>query len=551
MATLYVDYKNGNDAGTGATGDPLKTLAHTLSAHAGNNDTILCRGSDATDEIYQEYGFATALTGLTIAADTGHTPTWTPATAYTSWALTAGQSFTYETAFTPAACWYCLNGSTSLLVKASIAEVEATENTFYADVAGDKLYVHIAGGGAPTSIRAWSSVDGLLTSAGANITYSGLRCQWCGCGFAINAAATVTNCTVRYHGGAYFGSRNCIQITTSSAVVISGCTISGQLGTVNGSRGIYLDLANAVVSISNTVFSDLFTGIRDNATATVTVDSCTMSNIIDGVTLYKALAGSVIRYCTFSNFGHGAVQLAETTNAVVHHNIAYFAGSNTHHNTYICETGATGLFYHNVAYGLESASGNGFGFYIKENASTATVYNNIAQDCKIGYHQDATPTLTTDYNCAYGCAVAYQDWVEGAHGITDDPEFVDAANADFHLSATSPCLDTGVAIAGINDGYCGTAPDIGRFEALAAALVGAWAGAGGLARAVTKPLSGAWSGAGAVARAIAKLVAGVWSGIGGMSSTNTVVADHRACLTVSDTPVLTMTASDAGACSTT
>ena len=35
---------------------------------------------------------------------------------------------------------------------------------------------------------------------------------------------------------------------------------------------------------------------------------------------------------------------------------------------------------------------------------------------------------------------------------------------DFTLRATSPCIDVGVAIAGINDGYRGSAPDLGFLE---------------------------------------------------------------------------------------
>jgi len=36
--------------------------------------------------------------------------------------------------------------------------------------------------------------------------------------------------------------------------------------------------------------------------------------------------------------------------------------------------------------------------------------------------------------------------------------------ADFVLSSGSPCIDTGVNVAGVDDGFLGTAPDIGRWE---------------------------------------------------------------------------------------
>lgn len=35
---------------------------------------------------------------------------------------------------------------------------------------------------------------------------------------------------------------------------------------------------------------------------------------------------------------------------------------------------------------------------------------------------------------------------------------------DFRLQKTSPCINAGVVIAGVNDGYRSTAPDIGALE---------------------------------------------------------------------------------------
>ncbi|MGB7566555.1 MAG: right-handed parallel beta-helix repeat-containing protein [Chitinivibrionales bacterium] len=50
------------------------------------------------------------------------------------------------------------------------------------------------------------------------------------------------------------------------------------------------------------------------------------------------------------------------------------------------------------------------------------------------------------------------------HGMSAAPGFVDAVGADFQLSGTSPLIDKGVVIPGVNDGYDGNGPDIGRFE---------------------------------------------------------------------------------------
>ena len=41
---------------------------------------------------------------------------------------------------------------------------------------------------------------------------------------------------------------------------------------------------------------------------------------------------------------------------------------------------------------------------------------------------------------------------------------MDVADNDYRLVATSPLIDKGVLIPGINDNFTGTAPDIGRYE---------------------------------------------------------------------------------------
>jgi len=53
-----------------------------------------------------------------------------------------------------------------------------------------------------------------------------------------------------------------------------------------------------------------------------------------------------------------------------------------------------------------------------------------------------------------------------SHGISAAPAFVAPATADFTLGPSSPLIDHGVYIPGINDGYYGQAPDLGAVESL-------------------------------------------------------------------------------------
>lgn len=50
------------------------------------------------------------------------------------------------------------------------------------------------------------------------------------------------------------------------------------------------------------------------------------------------------------------------------------------------------------------------------------------------------------------------------HGLNVAPEFMDPAAADYRLKGNSPLIDKGLFLPGINDGYAGSAPDIGAFE---------------------------------------------------------------------------------------
>jgi hypothetical protein len=50
------------------------------------------------------------------------------------------------------------------------------------------------------------------------------------------------------------------------------------------------------------------------------------------------------------------------------------------------------------------------------------------------------------------------------HGLNAAPGFTAPASGDYTLAGTSPLIDKGIPLPGINDGYSGSAPDIGAFE---------------------------------------------------------------------------------------
>lgn len=51
-----------------------------------------------------------------------------------------------------------------------------------------------------------------------------------------------------------------------------------------------------------------------------------------------------------------------------------------------------------------------------------------------------------------------------AHGIGADPKSVDPAAEDYNLQPGSPCVDKGLHIPGMNDGFAGKDPDLGAHK---------------------------------------------------------------------------------------
>jgi Right handed beta helix region len=115
--------------------------------------------------------------------------------------------------------------------------------------------------------------------------------------------------------------------------------------------------------------------------------------------------------------------------------------------------------------------------------SGASIYNNTIYNMSItGISYDATSNLTIKNNIVYnpssgsgdllatggdtGTVISTNLCNSVAQGcaIVANPQFANAAGADFHLQAGSPAIDAGAVIPGITDGYVGSAPDIGAFE---------------------------------------------------------------------------------------
>jgi len=479
MATLYVDYKNGVDTNDGSSGAPLKTLAHCLASHANNGDTILLRGTNATDEIHRAVAVSSALTTITIAADTGHTPVVSGSVAYGSWSLTADQSFTYETAYTPSNCYMVWNGTTYFTSVASIAAVEATENTFYADLTGDKLYVHITGGGAPGTLEVHGG-NVVLTLSGTNATVDGiifehgLRNLVCS-----GTNVTIRNCILRYSYHPTAGSSAGLSLTNSGPLV-TGCTITVAMDGI----GVWLNASAASATVRSCTLTHVGAattttncGVLAAVGSAHLVEGCTISGFYDGTQATGAGTGLTARYNIIQNCSHGFMcWISGATGVEAHHNICYYTAdwtdTNVAHHGIILHCGVNAYVYHNVVAWLNRRNtGHECGIHLSPQVDTTFhCKNNILYNCEYGISYGAStgsPAYDLGYNAFYGNAADFQNidpGDQGTNNVTTDPLFVNPLNYDFRLLPGSPLIDVGMAVTGINEGFRGGAPDIGAFE---------------------------------------------------------------------------------------
>jgi hypothetical protein len=136
--------------------------------------------------------------------------------------------------------------------------------------------------------------------------------------------------------------------------------------------------------------------------------------------------------------------------------------------------------YHNTAVIYEAAQS---AFTITDDSlwTRVEVKNNIwvGTDYALYYQNQGDEPFEEDYDLLYSTGSRLVRWQgsnyttladftaatgQCAHGVSAAPAFVDEPAEDYRLEGGSPAVDRGVILPGINDGFAGTAPDLGAFE---------------------------------------------------------------------------------------
>jgi hypothetical protein len=206
------------------------------------------------------------------------------------------------------------------------------------------------------------------------------------------------------------------------------------------------------------------------------------------VGIQSILTSLKVDHCTFSTvcetdragYGINAIycKSASITNNIFTGTGVYASGA----TILVGGSGGIAIIRNNVISGNQGT--NAYGIYTGTSLSSVEISNNVIYNCERGIRLGITASavfnnifmscdglaavdmdvddaykndLFTGYNCFYNNTANFYDRGGGgtadqkkATDITADPQFVDVANGDFRLKATSPCLNTGKTT--LNDG---------------------------------------------------------------------------------------------------
>lgn len=210
---------------------------------------------------------------------------------------------------------------------------------------------------------------------------------------------TVSDCTFKDNIGDTFGT------LAASAVVDeigTGGTITFVRNTVTDNKGA-INVSGKAVMLSQNTISKNDSGVQAAAETIILTDNVITNN--DGG------EGAGISVSTVEN---GSIYI---TNNTIAENVAKNRGGGVY---VLISTNETVYFYNNIIWGNKADNG-GDDIQLTNllNEGYAYAYNN-------------------DYSLFGGA------WTLAAGNINADPQFVDPATDDWHLSAGSPCIDTGI-----------------------------------------------------------------------------------------------------------
>lgn len=301
--------------------------------------------------------------------------------------------------------------------------------------------------GSNATLSGFTLTNGSTRAAGDQIR------EQRGGGVFCEAGALVTGCVMTgcaafdSGGGSYQGTlRNCTYLGNSAGIYGGGsaggiqydCHFAGNFAS-NGGGG------SAGTTLSNCTLTGNSAGLEGGAVAECTMFDCTLQSN----SAFNAGGGSMGGYlfnCTLSGnsaqSGGGSVY-GRLDRCILSGNTSLFTGGGSYRsimsNCLIVGNsagsmggGSSGGTLNNCTIVGNSATNQSGGGSSGSFLNNCIIFFNVA-----AWSSNCDGSVTLDYCCTPTPGAI------GVGNITNDPQFVDAAASNFHLKATSPCIDAG------------------------------------------------------------------------------------------------------------
>ena len=243
----------------------------------------------------------------------------------------------------------------------------------------------------------------------------------------------VTLINAGYNSGSSFDSGS---VTLVDGASLSGFTVSNGWGSANGA-GVWCLTTNAFITNCVLEGNASWGGFGGGARG-CTLYNCTLMNNM--ATNGGGAYASTLIDCVVSNNAGGGASWCTLFNTLVISNNQWGAGvdSSTLYNCILIGNGAP--YYSSYYYGGGAVGCTLYNCTLSGNTIAATsskLYNCIA------YYSTGPVGTNYDPSCTFNYCCTTPMPTNGVGNITNAPLFVSPDTWDFHLQATSPCIDAG------------------------------------------------------------------------------------------------------------